>query len=433
MSVKSVSVEKKDSKTAEFVIEVETSLFDEGMDHAYKKVVKQVNVPGFRKGKVPRAMLEKMYGREVLFEEAVEYVLPISYEAALGEKESEVEVVGRPEIDIVQLEDGKPFIYKVTVEIKPDFELGEYKGLELAAEEAAVEDSEVESKLEELRNRHAEMETLTEGAVENGDVTIIDFKGKKDGVPFEGGTAEKYSLEIGSGSFIPGFEEQMIGLEIGGEKEIGVTFPEEYHQEDLAGQDVVFEIKLHGINRKKLSDLNDEFAADVSEFKTLEELREDIGKTILKEKKEDIENELRKEAVEKAAANTEIDIPESMIEGQIDNMVEDFAVRIGAQGISLEQYLGYLGEEMDSFRDKYREGAEKAVKEKLVLDAIAEKEGVEVSREEVDAEIAKVAEIYNRTVEEVTEMLNAQGQMDQFKGSMKSQKAIEVIIENSAE
>ncbi|MFZ7102280.1 MAG: trigger factor [Peptococcaceae bacterium] len=427
-----VNMERIDNKQIELTIEVDEKKFEEGLQHAYKKVVKKVNIPGFRKGKVPRRLLEQRFGVEVLFEDAVDFIMPQAYLEALNTLEEGIEPIGRPEVDIVQLEAEKPFIFKAKVEIKPEFELGEYKGLELEKLDTAVLEEDVQQEMENLRERHAQLEVMGEDIpIENNDKVVLDFVGKKDGIPFEGGTAEDYSLEIGSGSFIPGFEEQLVGMKPAEEKTIEVKFPEEYHSEDLAGQPATFDVKIKEIKRKKLADLDDEFAKDVSEFETLQELKADVENRLKNRKEENAKNNLNQQAIEKAAANTEIDIPQAMVDTQIDNIIQDFDYRLRMQGLSLDQYMQYSNETAESLREKYQEDAKKTVKEQLVLEAIAKAEGIETQESDIEKEIQRLSEVYKQEPEKVKEILEKQGQLEAVKHSIIIDKAIEFLVNNA--
>jgi len=427
-----VSTERIDKKQVEITIEVDEKKFEEGLQHAYKKIVNKINIPGFRKGKVPRRIIEQRFGVEVFFEDAVDYIMPNAYIEALDSLEEGIEPVGKPEVDIVQLEVNKPFIFKAKVEIKPDVELGEYKGLELEKIDSGVTQEEIDQELENLRQRHAQLEVMSEDtAVENGDKVLIDFAGKKDGIPFEGGTAEDYALEVGSGSFIPGFEEQVVGMKIGEEKVINVTFPEEYHSQELAGQPATFDIKVKEIKRKKVADLDDEFAKDVSEFETLQELKEDVENRLKNRKEEKATAELKQQAVEKAALNANVEVPQAMVDTQIDNILQDFDYRLRMQGLSLENYLQYSNESIDGIREKYQDDAQKSVKEQLVLEAIAKQEGLVVEEHDLEEEFKRLSELYKQEPEKVKELLEKQGQIEAVKHSIIIDKAIQLIIDNA--
>jgi trigger factor len=427
-----VTTERIDKKQVELTIEVDEKTFEEGLQHAYKKIVKQINIPGFRKGKVPRKIVEQRFGTEVLFEDAVDYVLPKAYMEALNNLDDDIVPVSKPEIDIVQLEVNKPFIFKAKVEIKPEVELGVYKGLELEKIDTVVSEEDVNQELESLRQRHAQLEVMPEGTtVEKGDLVIIDFAGKKDGVPFEGGTAEDYPLEIGSGSFIPGFEEQLIGMALGEEKTINVNFPEEYHSEELAGQPATFDVKIKEIKRKKLADLDDEFAKDVSEFETLQELKQDVENKLKTRKEANAEAELKQLVVEKAAENAEVDIPQGMVDTQIDDILQNFDYRLRMQGLTLENYMQYTNDTIENLRERYQEDAKKSVKEQLVLEAIAKEEGLQVEDSDLEEEFKRLAETYKKEPQEIKEQLEKQGQIEAVKHSIIIDKTIQFLLDNA--
>ncbi|NLT95884.1 MAG: trigger factor [Clostridia bacterium] len=427
-----VSTERIDKKQVELTIEVDVEKFEEGLQHAYKKIAKRINVPGFRKGKVPRKIVEQKFGVEILFEDAVDYVLPKAYMEALDQLEEDIVPVGKPEIDIVQLEANKPFIFKANVEIKPEVQLGEYKGLDLEKLDTVVSEEEVNKELENLRQRHAELEVMPEGtAVENGDLVVLDFIGKKDGVAFEGGTAEDYPLEIGSGSFIPGFEEQLIGMTLGEEKTINVTFPEEYHSKDLAGQLATFDVKIKEIKRKKLAELDDEFAKDVSEFETLQELKQDMENKLKTRKEAAAEAQLKQAAIEKAAENAEVDVPQAMVDAQIDDILQNFDYRLRMQGLTLENYLQYTNDTIENLRQRYQEEAQKAVKEQLVLEAIAKKEGIVAEDTDLEEEFKRLAETYKKEPHEIKEQLEKQGQLESVKHSIIIDKTIQCLVDHA--
>ena len=427
-----VTTEKLDKKQIELTIEVDEQKFEEGLQYAYKKIVKQINIPGFRKGKVPRKILEQRFGVEIFFEDAVEYIMPQAYLEAVETLDESIVPVGKPEIDIVQLEPNKPFIFKAKVEIKPEVELGEYKGLELEKLDTAVTEEDVNKELEQLRQRHAQLEVVgEEGQVENGDFVVIDFVGKVNGEPFEGGTAEDYTLEIGSGTFIPRFEDQLVGMKLNEQKVIEVTFPADYHSEELAGKEATFDVTVKEIKRKKLAELDDEFAKDISEFETLQELKNDIENKLKKRKEENAQNHLREQAIAKASENAQVDIPQAMIDTQIDDILQNFDLRLRSQGLSLEKFLQYSQQTQESIREQYQEDAKKAVKNQLVLEAIAKAEGIEVEEEDLEKEFERLAEMYNQKKEEIKEILTQQGQIDAIKHSIRIDKAVDFIIANA--
>lgn len=427
-----VSTERIDKKQVELTIEVDENQVEEGLDHGYKKMVKEVNIPGFRKGKVPRKIIEQRFGVEVFYEEAIDYLMPKAYMEAMEKVADDFEIVGKPDIEVVQMEEGKPFIFKAKVEVKPEFELGEYKGLELEKVDAEVSPEDVDQELKDLQERHAQLEVMgEEDQVENGDKILLDFMGKDEGVPFEGGTAEDYALEVGSNSFIPGFEEQLVGMKLNEEKVINITFPEQYHSEELAGKAVTFDVKINEIKRKKLADLDDEFAKDISEFETLQELKIDIENKLKKQKEELGKNQLRSQAIEKMVEDHEIDVPEPMIESQVDIFIREFDYRLSAQGLSLDKYLEYSNLKIEQIREQYKEDATKAVKKDLILEAIVKAEEIELLENELDDEIQKIAEAYNQETDKIKEILESQGQLSAIEHSLKAEKALDLVVENA--
>jgi trigger factor len=418
--------EKLEGNSGVLTVEVSAEKVNEGLDEAFKKVVKQVNVPGFRKGKMPRPLFEKRFGIESLYEETINILLPEAYEEAI--EEAGIEPVDRPSIDVEQIEKGKNFIFKATVTVKPEVKLGEYKGLEVEDFDTNVTDEDVNKELEQLQSRHAELVVKEDSPAENGDTVVIDFEGFVNDVAFEGGKAENYSLELGSNSFIPGFEEQLVGTKAGETKDVNVTFPEEYHAADLAGQPAVFKVTVHEIKGKELPALDDEFAKDADdEVESLDELKEKI-KTRLKDSKEhEAEHHLRDTLVEKAAANAEVDIPEAMINTEINRMMQEFEQRLQMQGMNLELYFQFSGQDEAALREQMNEEAEKRVKFNLTLEAIAKAENLEASEEDVDAELEKMAQMYNMTVENIKAAL---GGTEGIKSDLKLNKAVDFLVEN---
>lgn len=427
-----LTTNRVDSKTVEITVEAENEKLKKALEKAYKDVAKKVNIPGFRKGKVPKKILLNNFGKEFFLEEAANIVLPELYEEVLNTVEEENMPLGKPEIEMVQLEEDKEFIFKIKADAKPQFEIGEYKEIELSKEEVFVSDEEVEEELKRLQEKHSSLEMVEEDAkVKDGDSVLLDFKGMLDKVPFEGGTAEDYSLQIGSKSFIDGFEEQLVGLGINEEKTIQVTFPEEYHSPDLAGKAAEFEVKIKEIREKKLPELNDEFADNTSEFSTLAELKEDLKKNILEAKENKATAELKALAVEKVSENFNIEIPQAMIETQIDSFIQNMEMNMARQGLNLNQYLEYTDEKIEDLRKKYQADAEKAVKNTLVLEAIAKNEGIEITEESLEEEYARLAATYQKEVSEIKDLLVNSGEIDNMINSMKSDKAVEVIIANA--
>ncbi|WP_020615904.1 trigger factor [Paenibacillus daejeonensis] len=410
-------------------VEVEADQVSAALDKAFKKVVNKVSVPGFRKGKVPRAMFEKRFGVESLYQDAVDILLPDAYAGALDE--TGITPVDRPEIEVEQFAKGETFKFKAKVIVKPEVTLGDYKGLEVPAAEAQVADEDVTAELERLQQRHAELVVIDEGQVEQGDTTVIDFDGYVDGEAFEGGKSERYSLEIGSGSFIPGFEEQLVGMNIGDFKDVEVTFPESYHAEQLAGKAAVFKVKLHEIKRKNLPALDDEFAKDVSEFDTLEEYKEDLKKNLLENKQKEAEQAREVAVVDKATELAEVEIPEIMIENETGHMLKDFENRLRSQGMNLDLYYQFSGQDEAALRGQMQGDAEKRVRNNLVLEAIAKAEGIEVSEDELTEELEKLAQAYNRPAEEIREIFTSNGNLENMKDDLSLRKTIQFLVENS--
>lgn len=425
-----VKWEKLEGNEGVLTVEVEVEKVDAALDQAFKKVVKQVNVPGFRKGRVPRPLFERQFGVEALYQDALDILLPEAYTNAV--EEAEIEPVDQPEIDIETMEKGSELVFTAKVTVKPEVELGEYKGLEVEAQDTNVSEEDVEAELNTLRESHAELVVVEDGPVENGDTVVMDFEGFVDGEPFESGTAENYSLEIGSNQFIPGFEEQLVGMEAGGEKDVEVTFPEDYHAEELAGKPATFKVKVHDIKRKQLPELDDEFAKDVNdEVESLDELKEDLKKKLEEEKEHEAHHHVRDTLVEKATENATIDLPEVMIETEVERMTQEFEQRLQSQGMTLDMYFQFSGQDEDALKEQFTIDGEKRVRMNLTLEAIAIEENIEVSDEEVDEELEKMAEMYDQSVEDIKNILMAQGSLDGIKDDLKIRKAIELLVDNS--
>jgi trigger factor len=421
-----VKWEKLEGNTGVLTVEVSAEKVSEGLTAAFNKVVKTVNVPGFRKGKMPRPMFEKRFGVESLYQDALDILLPEAYGNAIDE--AGIEPIDRPDIDIEQMEKGKELIFKATVQVKPEVTLGEYKGLEVEEIDTTVTDEDVAKELETLQNRQAELVVKEEGAAELGDTVVIDFEGFVDGEAFEGGKAENHSLELGSGSFIPGFEEQLVGLATGESKDVEVSFPEEYHAAELAGKPAVFKVTLHEIKGKELPALDDEFAKDVDEeVETLDALKEKIRTRLEDSKKHEAEHNLRDSLVEKAAANAEVEVPDVMVESEVNRMLQEFEQRLQMQGMNLELYFQFSGQDENALRGQMKEEAVNRVRVALTLEAIVKAENIEVSDEDVNAELEKMAGMYNMTVDNIKAAL---GGLDGIKGDLQKQKAVEFLIEN---
>lgn len=422
--------EKLEGNEGVLTVEVAAEKVDAALDQAFKKVVKKVNVPGFRKGKVPRAIFEKQFGVESLYQDALDIILPDAYANAIDE--AGIEPVDRPEIDVETMEKGSNLVFTAKVTVKPEVELGEYKGLEVEEKDTTVTDEDVDAELKKLQERHAELVVVEDGTIENGDTAVLDFEGFVDGEAFEGGQAENYSLEIGSGQFIPGFEEQLVGLKVGDEKDVEVSFPEEYHAEDLAGKPATFKVKIHDIKRKELPVLDDEFAKDVNEkVETLEELKAELKEKLQQDKESEAHNDVRDTLVEKAAENAKIDIPEAMVNTEVDRMMQEFDQRLQAQGMNLDLYYQFSGQDETAMREQFKIDGEKRVRINLTLEAIANAENIEVADEDVDNEIEKMAEMYQRPVDEIKNIFAAQGGLEGIKSDLKIQKAVEFLVDNS--
>ncbi|MCZ4249514.1 trigger factor [Bacillus amyloliquefaciens] len=422
----SVKWEKQEGNEGVLTVEVDAETFKTALDDAFKKVVKQVSIPGFRKGKVPRGLFEQRFGVEALYQDALDILLPVEYPKAV--EEAGIEPVDRPEIDVEKIEKGESLIFTAKVTVKPEVKLGDYKGLGIEKDDASVTDEDVQNELKALQERQAELVVKEEGAVENGDTVVLDFEGFVDGEAFEGGKAENYSLEVGSGSFIPGFEEQLTGLEAGAEKDVEVTFPEEYHAEELAGKPAVFKVKIHEIKAKELPELNDEFAKDIDEeVETLAELTEKTKKRLEEAKENEADAKLREELVLKASENAEADVPQAMIDTELDRMLKEFEQRLQMQGMNLELYTQFSGQDENALKEQMKEDAAKRVKSNLTLEAIAQAENLEVTDEEVEGELTKMAEAYNMPVENIKQAI---GSTDAMKEDLKVRKAIDFLVEN---
>ncbi|WP_018921638.1 trigger factor [Salsuginibacillus kocurii] len=424
--------EKKEGNEGVLTVTVDSEKLDEALEQAFQKVRGKVNVPGFRKGKVPRKLFEQRFGIESLYQDAVDIVLPEAYSNAV--QEADINPVDQPEIDIEEIEQGKGVVFKATVTVKPEVELGEYKGLEVEEFDTTVADEEVEEELQKQQENHADLVVVEEGEVQEGDTAVFDFEGFVNGEAFEGGKAENYSLEIGSGQFIPGFEEQLVGTKAGEEKDVEVTFPEEYHAEELAGQDATFKVKLHEVKRKELPELDDEFAKDVDEeVDTLDELRSKLKDKLVHDKEHEKDHHVKDTLVEKAAENATVDIPDAMVSSESERMIQEFGQRLQAQGMDMNMYYQMAGTDEEGMKEQFKPEAEKRVQMNLVLEAIAETEEVEATDEDVDAELEKMAEMYQRDKEEIRNLLAMQGGEETLKGDLKIQKAIDLLVENSKE
>lgn len=415
---------------AKLTVEVAAEDVEKALQAAYLKQRKQINIPGFRKGKVPRQMIEKMYGPEVFYDEAANNMIPDAYAKAYDE--SELDIVSQPKIEVVQMEKGKPFIFTAEVATKPEVTLGDYKGLKVDKVSTRVTQKEVDEEIEKERERNARTIEVTDRAVQDKDEVTLDFEGFVDGVAFEGGKGEDYPLTIGSGSFIPGFEEQLIGAEIDKEVEVNVTFPKEYHSEELAGKDATFKCTVHTIKAKELPELDDEFASEVSECETMDAYRAEVKKNIKERKERTGKEKKENQAVDQAIENAQMDIPEAMIEFQVRQMADDFARRIQQQGLTVEQYFQFTGMTAEKMLEEMRPQAEKSIKTRLVLEAIVKAENIEVSDERVEEELTKMAEAYQMEVEKLKEFMG-ENEKKQIKEDLAVQEAITLLVNESVE
>ncbi len=421
----SLQVEKLEKNMAKLTVEVPAEQFEAALKTSYNKNKNRFSVPGFRKGKAPQALIEKMYGVGVLYEDAVDEAINASYPDAA--KESGLEIVSRPEISIEQVEKGKSFIYVASVATKPEVTLGEYKGVEVEKTEAEVTDADVEAELKKVQEQNSRLVTVEDRAVADGDQTVIDFEGFVDGQAFDGGKAEDYTLVIGSHSFIDTFEDQLIGKNIGDDVEVNVTFPAEYHAADLAGKPATFKVKIKEIKMKELPELNDEFAGEVSEFETLDAYKEDIKNKLAETKQSQAKAENENNVVQKVVENAQLDIPAPMVDEQVRNMIEDYARRLQSQGITFEQYLQFTGSTVEQLQDQMRPQAELRLRTRLVLEAVAEAEKIEPSEELVDAEIKKMSENYKMDAEQIKTIMGEAG-MAQMKADMAVQETVDFLV-----
>lgn len=429
-NIMSLQVEKLEKNMAKLTIDVSADEVEKAIERAYQKQKSKISIPGFRKGKVPRKMVEKMYGVGVFYEDAANDMIPTAYEAAA--KESDLEIVSQPKIDVVQLEAGKEFIFTAEVAVKPEVELGEYKGIEVPKTDIEVTEEEVMSEIDREREQNSRIVAVEDRPVEDGDMTVIDFEGFVDGEAFEGGKGTDYPLTIGSHSFIDTFEEQLIGKNIGEEVEVNVTFPEEYHAEELKGKPAMFKVTVKDIKKKELPELDDDFVEDISEFSTVAEYKSNI-KTKLEMKKVESAKSAKEDAViEKIIENAKMDIPDAMVDSQVRQMAEDFSRRISSQGISLEQYFQYTGLTPEQLLEQMRPQAVKRIESRLVLEAIGEKENFEVTEEDIDNEINDMAAAYNMEADKLKELLS-DNDRDNMKKDVQVKKAVEFVTEQAKE
>lgn len=426
----SVQVENLEKNMAKLTIEVAADELEKAIQGAYLKQKGNINMPGFRKGKAPRAMIEKMYGVGIFYEDAANALIPEAYSKAADE--SGIDIVSQPEIDVVQLESGKPFIFTAEVAVKPEVTLGEYKGVEIPKVELEVTEEEIEAELKKEQEANSRVVDVDDRAVADGDTVKLDFEGFVDDVAFEGGKGEDYPLAIGSNSFIPGFEEQLIGVKIDEPVDVKVTFPEEYQAAELAGKDAVFKCVVHKIEMKELPELDDDFAKDVSEFDTLEEYKADIKKNLLVKKEEDAKRAREDAAVDKVIENAQMEIPDPMIENQMGQLMDDFARRMQSQGITMEQYMQITGADQNAMREQMRPQALKRIQSRLVLEKIAEAEDIQIAEDKFEAELVKMAEMYKMEVDKIKELMGDY-EKDQMKKDMAVQEAVTLIADAAVE
>ena len=426
----SVQVENLEKNMAKLTVTVSADKFEKAMQEAYQKQKSRINIPGFRKGKVPRAMIEKAYGPEVFYDDAANIVINEEYPQAM--EESGLDIVSRPDIEVTQIEKGSEFVFVAEVAVKPDVELGEYKGVAVTKSEVSVSDEEVTAELENIRNQQARTIEVTDRAVQEGDTVIIDFEGFVDGVAFEGGKGENHPLEIGSHAFIDNFEELLIGKNAGDETEVHVTFPEQYQAKELAGKPAVFQVKIHTIKAKEVPELSDEFISDISEFETLDEYKADVKEKLLKRKEDAAKGAKEDEAIQKIIDASKMDIPDPMIDMQCENMIQEFEGRISQQGLSLEQYMQFSGSNIDKIKEQVRPEAVQRIQSSLVLEKIAEKENVEVTEDEINAQIDKMASVYGMPGEKMKEFLSEED-TENIKRNLSIEKAVEIIMEHAVE
>lgn len=407
-------------------ITVEAEKFENAMKKVYFQNAKYINIPGFRKGKAPMNIVEKYYGAQIFYEDAFNDVATEAYGEAL--EQNNIDAVSKPSVDIVQMEKGKDVIFTAVVQVKPEVKLGKYKGIEIKKIEYPVEEKDIDNEIKQMQEKNSRLVTVEDRALENGDTATIDFEGFVDGVAFEGGKAEGHELEIGSGAFIPGFEDQLVGMKIDEEKEINVKFPEEYFSKDLAGKDAKFRVKLHEIKRKELPALDDEFAKDVSEFDTLKELKESIKEKLEKSNEQKAKYDTEEAAIKAVCEKAKVDIPSGMVEMEVEHMLQDITQRLSYQGLKMEQYLKMIGKTEEEVKKEYEPQAIEAIKSRLTLEAIRKEEKIEASEEEIQAKLEEMAKNYGKKVEEIS---NNDNLKDYIKEGIESEKAIDFIVKNA--
>lgn len=426
MSVKNEQIEKN---LVKLTFEVSAEDFEKAINQTYKKNASKFNIPGYRKGKAPRKIVEKYYTAAIFYDDAINAVLPAAYESAL--EESGVDAVARPEIDVEEIKQGEPVVFTALVTTKPEVKLGDYKGIEVDKLDYTVTDEDVDKDIEATQKKNARLITIDDRAIENEDIAVIDFEGFCDGVAFDGGKGEDYELEIGSGTFIPGFEEQLVGAKTDDDVEVKVTFPEEYHADNLAGKDAVFKVKVKEIKKRELPELDDDFASEVSDFDTMAEFKADVRKKLEEAAENKAKTDTENAIIDKVIENAEFDIPDAMKEAQIDNIVRDFAQRLAYQGMSLDMYMQYTGQTEETFRAQFGEQAEKQISGSLVLEAIQKAEGIEAGPEEVELHLVDMSKKYNMELDKLKEALS-DVEKENIKKELELQKTIDMIVNNAS-
>lgn len=419
---------KQENNFVTLKLTIGSDVFEAACTKAFNKNKSKFNIPGFRKGKATKAMIEKMYGEGVFYEDAIDELFPDAFRTAV--EEHGLDIIDRPALDVEQIGKGKDLVLLATVELKPEVKLGEYKGLEVTKVEAEVTEEDLTRELTSMQEKNARMITVEDRNVENGDTILLDFDGKVDGVQFSGGQAENYSLEVGSNTFIPGFEPQLVGLGLGEEKDVNVTFPTEYHSEELAGKDAVFTVKINEIKFKQLPEIDDEFVKDTTEFESLEELKADLRAKMAEGKKKFAEDTMKNEVVEKLAENIEVEIPEAMINHEIESMVKDFEYNLGSQGMDMNTYFQYTGTTLDTLKDQMKADAEKRVRISLAVEAVSKKEEIEATEEDLNLEYGKMAEMYKLDIEKIKEIFQ-NSQETGIKSTIVARKTVEMLLENA--
>lgn len=423
-----VTKEQQEKNSVKLTITVDAETFEKGVQKAYLKNVKKIALPGFRKGKAPRKIIEQYYGAGVFFEDAINFVCPEAYEEAL--KETGVEAVSRPEIDVVEIESGKDFVFTATVITKPEVELGDYNAISVKKVTYRTTQKEIEAEIKKVQEQNARIIPVEDRAVKEGDLTVIDFEGFTDGVAFDGGKGTDYSLEIGSGAFIPGFEDQLVGAEIGKEVEVNVTFPKDYHSEDLKGKKAMFKVTVKEIKEKQLPEINDEFVKDVSEFDTLDDYKKDIKEKIAKSNEQRGRQETENNVIDEVLKIATVEIPDCMIDTQLENIARDFDYRLSMQGLNLAKYLEMTGSNIDAFKEQFKEQAEKQVKTSLVLEAVAKAENVKATEKDIEAEMKKVAESYKMELDKVKDLFKDE-ERKSLENEIITQKTVDLLVKNA--